>query len=172
MDFLTSSLQGPENQALLNEKEYNAYKYVIKILAKQEYSVHKIRIKLIKRGLSKLEIDHCIEKLISEDILSDKRYADLRIQYLMKKNYSLQYIKQKLKNENVHVELCQISNIFDDFEYTLDLQISKLISKKLKLINSSDQSKIKYKLLSYLSSRGHFLTDVDHHIKKHCEKQI
>ncbi len=171
MDFLTSSSRGPENQALVNEKESDAYKYAIKILAKQEYSVHKIRIKLMKRGLTKSEIDHCLDKLISENLLSEKRYADLRIQYLMKKNYSLQYIKQKLKNENVIVEICQISNVFKDFEYNSEIQILKLISKKLNLINSSNEIKIKHKLISYLNSRGHFISDVDHYIKKHRTNQ-
>ncbi|WP_317896816.1 regulatory protein RecX [Aurantibacillus circumpalustris] len=122
--------------------------------AYQERSQHETRNKLFEYGLSSEETEAIISNLISENFLSEERFAvafasgKFRI-----KHWGKNKIKIELKKHRVS-EYClnKALKLIDMVEY--QIVIGKVIEKRRKLFKGSDKTKEFYNVLNYLISRG------------------
>lgn len=135
-----------------------AYLYLIKLLAKRDYSEFKLKNKLIEKKFAITEIELALEQIKNAGYLREDYYAEARIKAYMNKGYSQGFIQHKLRQEHVDVTREYIQEIFSEHRMTEQNQIEKLIDKKLLLDQTqtdTDEIKIKAKILRFLASKGH-----------------
>ena len=131
-----------------------AYTYIVKLLSSRDYSEYKLREKLKEKSFSMTEIDGAINEIKARGYLRENVYNEARIRGFMNKNYSPDYILQKLSLEHLDVSDEQIIEVFNENQITTKDQIEVLIKKKLQgrtQIDYEGQNKI----LRYLLSKGH-----------------
>lgn len=140
----------------MNDKVYN---YCLTLLSKRDYSEKKIIEKILSKGLNQAESERIIKKLKDENFLNPKRYLSDKVETLAKKGFSLQYIQQKLYQENIELSTEEIQNIttkdnidiIETIKYLLDKKLSDYINRKS---NRSEQQLIS-KAMMFLSSKGY-----------------
>lgn len=83
-------------------------------LARREHSQLELRTKLRKADFSHEEIDDVLEKLITEKLQNDGRFAENYLRYRSQKGYGSQRIRQELKERGVNSN--NIDNAFEQTE--------------------------------------------------------
>jgi SOS response regulatory protein OraA/RecX len=146
-----------------------AYNYAIRLLAQRDYSQIKLTTKLKERmvkfdSYDLDDIEVAIEKVLKQGYLKEYLYIEARIKGLMHKNLSPTHIQQKLKQEQLNVEISKIDSIFYENEETEEQQIKNLIRKKSCGVNWEDLDdaaihKKREKILRFLISKGHKYAD-------------
>lgn len=141
----------------------SAYNYAIKLLSQRDYSKYKLKKKLQSKFFSDIEIEQTIENLIEKKYLQENNYIEVKIKALMNKNFSPKYIRYRLKQENIDLQISFINNIFKKNQGNVDQQIERIIDKKISNIDLSNMSekelqRLKDKILRTLYSKGHDLT--------------
>ena len=136
--------------ALLKAEHYCAY---------QERSQQEVRDKLYEMGLWSNEVEQLIAELIQTNFLNEERFALAYVSGKFKiKKWGKIKIKQGLKLKKVPDKM--IMNVLKTIDYDDYLEtIAHTAEKKLRLITEKEPYKRKYKLVSYLLSRG-FETDL------------
>lgn len=143
-----------------------AYNYLVKLLSFRDYSEHKLREKLREKKFSPEESESAICELKSRGYLREDLYVEARIKGFMNKHCSANYIKQKLQQEKVEVDINRIYEIFDEYRIDECDQIKTLIAKKLKSsfmaeeLTPEDKFKLSQKALRYAMTKGHKPGDV------------
>ena len=128
-----------------------AYSYIVKLLSSRDYSEYKIREKLKLKEFPAIEIEDALNEIKSRGFLRDTVYNESRIRSLMNKNYSPNYILQKLNQEHLDTNIEQIVDVFNENQVSSLDQIELLIKKRYKEIqNLILMVKIKYFDISYL----------------------
>lgn len=135
----------------------DAYYHSIRLLTRQDYSVHKIKTKLTDKRFSKEVVENVISELLEKKFLKEELYAGARIKGFMHKGYSVQFIIQKLAQESVTVTRDEVEEVFNEFNFTEEYQINYLIDKKARNQQIDDlvDLNFKQKLLRFLLSKGH-----------------
>lgn len=131
--------------ALAKAEHYCAY---------QERSQYEIRNKLYEWGLKTAEVEELISELIVTNFLNEERFAKVYVsgKFNIKKWGKIK-IKQSLKIKQVPDKMItKALNTIDSGDYMQTLL--ELAEKKAKLITESDAYKKKYKLITYLMSKG------------------
>jgi regulatory protein len=144
----------------MNEETKKAYFYLIRILTKRDYSRYKLEQKLRERGYTRQAIDESIAEIISLNYLREDNYIEARIKGFMHKNCSMTYIRSKLAEEFLEVEISLIEEVFVEHGISEKDQITRIIHKKLPPTPSNEldyDSRIKSenKILRYLYGKGH-----------------
>ena len=136
--------------ALLKAEHYCAY---------QERSQQEVRDKLYEMGLWSNDVEALIAELIQTNFLNEERFALAYVSGKFKiKKWGKIKIKQGLKLKKVPDKM--ILNALKTIDYDDYLETIALIAeKKLGMITEKDPFKRKYKVVSYLLSRG-FETDL------------
>jgi regulatory protein len=131
--------------ALAKAEHYCAY---------QERSQQEVRDKLYDWGLWSDDVENIIAELIETNFLNEERFALAYVSGKFKiKHWGKIKIKQGLKLKKVPERM--ISNALKTIEYDEYLQsIRSAAEKKLASISEKDPFKRKYKLVSYLLSKG------------------
>lgn len=140
----------------MNDKIYN---YCINILSKRDYSEQKITEKILSKGLDEVESEEIIQKLKTENFLNPKRYLTEKTETLAKKGFSLQYIQEKLQQENIALSTEEIQDIVDSDSINIQAIIKDMLDKKLsdyinRKSNLTEQQLIA-KAMMFLSSKGY-----------------
>ncbi|MCT4642589.1 MAG: recombination regulator RecX [Bacteriovoracaceae bacterium] len=145
-----------------------AYNYCIFLLSKRDYSRYKIKQKLKTRKYTEEEIEEVINYLVENTYLREEQYTKVRIKSLAYRGYSSSYIKRKLKEEQIFVELEFIDTILDDEHIIKEESIERLIAKKYKQEPKSfeEKMKIKNRILRFLISKGYSYNDILNHLPK------
>ena len=131
--------------ALLKAESWCAY---------QERSQQETRNKLYEYGLHQREVEDLITELIVTNFLNEERFAMAYVSGKFNiKKWGRIKIKQGLKFKKVPDKLIQKAlNSIDGDKYLAI--ISATAEKKLKVINEKDAIKKKYKLITFLQSKG------------------
>ena len=136
-----------------------AYNYAIFILSKRDYSIHKMREKLISRKYEVDEINDTIDKLIEKNFLREDEYKRQRVKSLLVKGFSNSYILRKLEQEHLQSNNEEIDMIRDDQQIDKDDSLNALVEKKLrgKVIpqDYNAKMKLKNKVMNFLASKGY-----------------
>lgn len=147
-----------------------AYNYSIKILSQKDYSIFKLKKKLIQKDYDLEDIEEVIAKLIQLKYLNESEYSRNLIISLLKRSYENSYIIQKLALEEILVNDREINKYKNEIGHDTKSEIIKLIDFKMKNINFPDsieqKYKIKNKLCSFLSSKGFKFDDINEEINK------
>jgi regulatory protein len=134
-----------KSQALPKAEHYCAY---------QERSQSEIRNKLYEWGLKPWDVEEIISELILTNFLNEERFANAYVSGKFKiKKWGKIKIKQGLKLKQVPEKM--ITRALNTIDYDDYLKvILETAEKKLPLIHEKDAYKRKYKLTSYLYSKG------------------
>lgn len=135
-----------------------AYSYIVKLLSSRDYSEYKIREKLKLKEFPAIEIEDALNEIKSRGFLRDTVYNESRIRSLMNKNYSPNYILQKLNQEHLDTNIEQIVDVFNENQVSSLDQIELLIKKKIQR-NTEFDFDGQNKILRYLLSKGHELDE-------------
>jgi len=158
----------------INETNKKCYLLAIKMLAKKDYSRHKLSKKLIDRKFEKAIVNEVIDYLVEEKYLKEEYYIEARIKGFMYKNYSPDYIQQKLNQEFCYPEMEQITTIFREYNYDSEFQIKDLIRKKLNLmtVEKDNAQKSREKLIRFVLSKGHSYGEASGYINHAIDEQL
>lgn len=112
-----------------------AYDRALKLLAMREHSVKEIESKLAAKGYDDTEIAEAIGKLISENSLSDRRFAYAYVRSRMRKNpEGRPILRMRLREKGISSDTAEavLSEFWDDEEYLPFLRncAEELIGKK------------------------------------------
>ena len=135
-----------------------AYSYIVKLLSSRDYSEYKIREKLKLKEFPAIEIEDALNEIKSRGFLRETVYNESRIRSLMNKNYSPNYILQKLNQEHLDTNIEQIVDVFNENQVSSLDQIELLIKKKIQR-NTEFDFDGQNKILRYLLSKGHELDE-------------
>lgn len=145
----------------MNKRIYN---YSIHLLARQDYSEYKLRLKLkINKENLPHEIDEVISKLKEHNLLREENYRRLFIRKWMIKGEAQEKIRRRGVLENLEFSDDEFRQIEAELGSNDDENLEKLISKKLrnKEIPKDLTAKVKLrdKILRFLVSKGHSFED-------------
>lgn len=148
-----------QNKTTQEDGHKKAYLYSIRLLAKRDYSRHKLKQKLLDQDHSLDLIENLLDELVERKYLREDYYAEARIKWMMRKGYAPSYIIQKLQQENVIVTFDLINEIFLEYKYSTYSQLEYLIEKKTRSQNKEQLVDFNFrkKLLRYFISKGHTL---------------
>ena len=97
-----------------------AYDRALKLLAMREHSAKEIECKLAAKGYDDTEIAETISKLISENSLSDRRFAYAYVRSRMRRNpEGRPILRMRLREKGVASDIVEtvLSEFWDDEEY-------------------------------------------------------
>lgn len=122
--------------------------------AYQERSQHEVRNKLYEWNLKPDEVEELIMELITTNFLNEERFAMAYVSGKANiKKWGKIKIKQGLKLKKVPEKLIQKAlNSIDGDKYLANLLTTA--EKKSAVLNEKDPIKRKYKLITYLQSKG------------------
>ena len=131
--------------ALLKAESWCAY---------QERSQHEVRFKLFEWGLRHDELEEVITELIVTNFLNEERFAMAYVSGKVNiKKWGKIKIKQGLKLKKVNDKLIQKAlNSIDSEKYLNNLMETAI--KKDETLMEKDGRKRKFKLMTYLQSKG------------------
>ena len=136
-----------------------AYNYAIYLLSKRDYSIFKMRQKLLSQKFEADEIDATIDKLIDQSYLREEEYKRMRIKTHLLKGYSNRYIIHKLMQEELEVTNVHIETLREEYDLDRTTSLCALIEKKLrgKSIPETFEAKLKLKnkILNFLGAKGY-----------------
>lgn len=143
-----------------------AYLYAIRLLAKRDYSEHKMRQKLKEKGFPAEHQDFAIAEIIEKKYLREDSYIESKIRAWIHKGYSPRQISFRFSQEKLNVSEDFISEVFSRERTSVEDQIQALMQKKRidsSILESSKEAyKKRQKFLAYLVSKGHdFQTAMD-----------
>lgn len=136
-----------------------SYLYSLRLLAKRDYSIYKLRNKLLDKNFDPEEVEETIDYLLEVNYLREDEYKRIRVKQLLTKRYSNNYIIQKCDQEHIQVNHSFIDEIRSEYQLLPIEQINYLIEKKLRNIKPEELKenyiKIKKRLFNFLTSKGH-----------------
>lgn len=140
---------------MINKKK-ESYLYAIRLLAKRDYSIFKMKNKLLDKGFELDDAMDTIKILLEAKYLREDEYIRQRVRGLFFKFYSSRYILQKLKQEEIHLSQDQIDDLKNEWELDEDQIALDLIEKKTRHLTVTEDSFFKYKvkISRFLESKG------------------
>lgn len=149
MPYMDSVQKKPQildkRAALLKVESWCAY---------QERAQQEVRNKLYEYGLHQNEVEELITELIVTNFLNEERFAMAYVSGKVNiKKWGRIKIKQGLKFKKVPDKLIQKAlNSIDGDKYLANLL--QTAEKKMRVLNEKDPIKRKYKLVTYLQTKG------------------
>ncbi len=130
------------------------YQKTANLCSKTEKCRSDIYNKLIKQNISSDDINYIVEKLVKQDFINEKRYAEAFVNDKFKFNkWGKIKIKAHLKNKKINdLNINKATENINNEEYYETAR--KLIAEKSKNLNEPDEYKKKIKILNFMASRG------------------
>lgn len=136
-----------------------AYLYAIRLLAKRDYSEHKIRQKLKEKGFPAEHQEFAVQEITQKNYLREDSYIESKTRGWMHKGYSPSFISFRFSQEKIQIDEDAILEIFAKERVTVEDQIQQLMDKKRitsEILESGQEAyKKRQKFLAYLISKGH-----------------
>lgn len=137
-----------KNEQLL----YLSYVGCLKKLSIKDYTSKQISDYLYKQGLSAMQLNDILERLLKYQLVDDEKYAINRISFLNKSNYSYKQIKRKLINDGINEDI--INNYLTN-DYDSELQKAENIANKyMNALKRDSLNNKKQKIISKLLYQG------------------
>lgn len=122
--------------------------------AYQERAQQEVRDKLYNWGLYQTDVENIISELITENFLSEERFAHAYVSGKFKiKQWGKVKIENGLRLKRIPPRLTQEALATIDFDEYMDT-LQQVIKKKSRLLKESHPYKRKMKLAQYAASRG------------------
>ena len=147
-----------------------ALDYSIRLLALRDYSLFKMRKKLIARDHTPEEIEYVIDKLHEYNYLREDEYKKMRVKQLLVKGFSNSYIIRKISQEELVVNDLDINSIREEQDLGSEDQIDYLVEKKIRYKEIPEdfeaKMKLKKKIMTFLISKGYNFEEAGRAISK------
>ncbi len=128
-----------------------ARKEQCRALLEKKLKIHNFPLEGIKRSLDRLQ---------DQGLLSDERYARIQIRSLSIRNFSDEYIRQKLDFEGVQIDSEMLTKLFEEEGIPKREKLEKLVEKKKKLGEGPEaEHKWRQKVFRLIASKGHSYED-------------
>ena len=178
LEKLKSEIAKAKGTSLLVEETGDVrriYNYCVHLIARQDYSEHKLRQKLRSKPQNLPHmIDEAIAKIKAKGLLREESYRRLFIRKWMMKGESEDKIRKRGSMEKLVFEAEEFENAAQELGITEEDSIEKLVAKKLrsKEIPKDWQAKAKLrdKTLRFLISKGHGFSEARKAIDKFMGK--
>lgn len=134
-----------------------AYIYSLRLLGGQEYSLKKLKTKLVQKGFSDEEIVEALQLVVEKGYLNEERYIELKVKSLILKGKAARVVQHALLSEGVSVSEARIAEICLEKGVDQDQQLRELIRKKLRnhRVGAKLQDTEYQKIVRFALSRGH-----------------
>ncbi|MFZ4713069.1 MAG: regulatory protein RecX [Bacteriovoracaceae bacterium] len=138
--------------------------YAYRLLARQDYSEHKLRQKLKLRAelleCGEEQINQVIETLNQQGFLREDNYRNMKIKMRLKQGKGKRIIQGELSSEKLKLEESHLEQAYLELGTTSDEILEGLVEKKLRKVNKEElnfeeKMKLKNKILSFLARNGH-----------------
>jgi regulatory protein len=153
-------------------KIQNPQQYAVYLLSRREYSPKDFTRKLIRKfPEQQSEIEALVQKLQSEDYLSEERFALSYTRYLvLTTTKGPQAIKQSLFQKGVSAEVAQNAIDTEVKQEIIDENLIRLIEKKQKEVDRKNPEKSdfekKQKVVQYLMRKGYSTDNIFKHLNQ------
>lgn len=159
------------DQVLLAENRKKAYNYAISILSRRPVSEKQLALKMKNKNYDYEIILFVVDKLKQNRYIDDEDYSERFIRN--KVNYSSSgklKIKSALYSKGIEREIIEekLRMIGEEDEVCKAYDLAK---KKLRVLNIEDRSKIKTKLVSFLTNKGFEYSTVKKAIRRVCDEE-
>ena len=140
-----------------------AYNYALNLLAARPYSTQSLRRKLVQKEYAPDEIGGAIERLTSNGLLNDARYAE---QYARSKILSTGASKRRLQQELYRKGIKgdtatnAIASVIEEEEIDPAEMIERVAKKKLAQLGDLEPLVLRRRLFAFLARRGYELEDI------------
>ena len=154
-------LDSPASSKEAGSDRKKAYNYAIRILAKKDYSVYKMKQKFREKGFNSEVSKEVIDELLEKNYLREDLYIEARIKGFIRKGYAPNVILYRLSQEQCHTTQDKIDRIMNDLGLNAYGQLYTTIEKKLRLDGDfiQNKEKLRQKVLRYCISRGYSISD-------------
>ncbi|TNF25224.1 MAG: hypothetical protein EP319_16755 [Deltaproteobacteria bacterium] len=152
-----------ENQNQDSHKE--AYSHAIRLLARKDYSRHKMEKKLIEKGFDRALAKEVVSELIEKRFLREELYVESRVKGLIRKGWSYEKVIHHLEQEKCPIDSSMIDEIIGESGIDTDEILMHQIQKKWgsqlfgEELTFEQKQKKKEKVLRYLVSKGHHFSE-------------
>lgn len=145
--------------------------YAYRLLAKQDYSEHKLRQKLVLRAENFEIVDETIEALRGQGFLREENYSRLKIKTRLKQGKGKKLIQEELAQEKIAVDEQQFQVAYEELGTTPEAILEAMVEKKLRRVVVEEltfeaKMKLKNKILTFLARNGHSFTTGQRILKK------
>lgn len=165
--LLSKTLNDKKKQALLQENVWwDAYYQAIRMIKVKARTTKEITEELLKKGYLQEDIEEVISKLVSQNYLDDKRYADSYLHMQMNTTaWGPGKIKSKLLQKGV--PLIDIEEVLTSYTKDIELEkIKKLVAKGVRANHSKSQKMLKQKMKDTLQKEGFNMDLIQQEISK------
>lgn len=134
--------------------EKKAYKYVLRLLSKKDYSEFEIRNKMKTKDFSEEIIDDLLTKFKDNKYLDDERYCQSLVEYKINLKYLGRIrVKKDLQQKGINSEI--IDKVLNDcYKPSKEEELlDSLLEKKISQAKTMDNN-IKRKIISFLLRKG------------------
>jgi len=100
----------------------------LKYLARREYSIQELSRKLRKKGYTQLQCDRVIDDLVSQKLVSDRRYAEAFVHAKVRKGLGPVRIRHALDEAGIDREL--VDEVMNDVDIDWSEELRRQLVKK------------------------------------------
>lgn len=120
--------QQPEQNTAEDTGESDCRQQAVRYLARREYSQLELGRKLRRKGHAAVHCDRVIAELVSQNLLSDRRYAEAYLQSRVRKGLGPMRIRVALEEVGVDKEI--IDDVMNNVEIEWTEQLKRQVLKK------------------------------------------
>jgi regulatory protein len=131
--------------------------FALRLLARREHSVLELHHKLVRRGFTATQIIPVLKQLVTEELLSDARYAEVYAHQRVDKGYGPLRIESELRERGVAEEI--VSATLEHFHEVWMEKLAALHRKRFAAV-SSDHSAEQVRQIRFLRQRGFTLEQI------------
>jgi regulatory protein len=147
----------------------SAYEHALNLLTARQYTARNLRRKLVQKGFPANDADATIERLISNGLLDDARYAAAFARgRLLGPGASKRRIRQQLYQRGIPNDVADaaIETVIEDESVDLEAVVEKDARKKLATLGNLEPPVIKRRLYAHLARRGYDVDEINAVMKK------
>ena len=134
-----------------------AYTYSLRLLTGQEYSIQKLRTKLVQKAFEKEDIEDAIKRVVENGYLSEERYTELKVKSLLLRGKSTRFIIHGLGEEGLKIDEQFVQRICESCGIDKNEQLRSLIMKKARSVVKKGVLDLtsRQKIIRFALSKGH-----------------
>ena len=127
-------------------------------LSRREYSTEELRQRLRRKEFDHNDIEQALNKLISDNLLSDRRFCESYLRYRANRGFGLSRIRQELAERGINAEMANST----EQALTIDWQqnAEEVLLKKFTTV-AKDDFTLRAKQMKFLQYRGFRRADYD-----------
>jgi regulatory protein len=140
------------------------YNTALDLLAARAYSVADLRRKLLRKEFSTDEVEQAIERLLSNGLLDDQKYAvAFARQKLTSGGAARRRIKQELWRKGIAGAAADaaVDSVMEDEDFDAEVAIERVARKKLASLGDLDDMVRRRRLYGFLARRGYDLNEIN-----------